>query len=492
MIGPEIEAQILRLHFTEKWPPGTIARQLQLHHGVVRRVLLRLGVPVRTHRHSMADPYQGFIAETLKKYPDLPASRLYQMVRERGYPGRPDHFRSLVRKVRPKPAAEAFLRLRPLPGEQAQVDWAMFGKMDVEGGQRPLVAFVMVLSHSRMMFLRFGLSEKMGTFLEGHAAAFEFFGGTPRVLLYDNLKNAVTERIGQAIRFNETLLGFASHHRYEPRPCAPYRGNEKGRVERAIRYIRDNFFPARNWKNLEDLNAQALEWCRGVAAERRCPEDRLRTVREVFEEERNRLQHLPENPFPVEDQVAVEVGKTPYVRFDGNDYSVPHNRVRRSLLVRATSTRVRILEATEEVARHERSWARGKQVEEPSHLAALEAEKRRASAARGLDRLAAAAPSSRNLLERLAERGGNLGSATATLLQLLDGYGAQALEVAINEALQEDRPHPHAVRQVLDRRRQESGEKPPVTVPLPEKVRELSVRPHALSTYDRLKGGKDE
>jgi transposase len=147
---------------------------------------------------------------------------------------------------RPRPAAEAYLRLRTLPGEQAQVDWGHFGHLQIGRARRPLMAFVMVLSHSRMVFLRFFLDARMDSFLRGHALAFAAFGGVPRVLLYDNLKSAVLERVdhprGSAIRFNPTLLALAGHYRFEPRPVAPARGNEKGRVERAIRYIRDSFF----------------------------------------------------------------------------------------------------------------------------------------------------------------------------------------------------------------------------------------------------------
>ncbi len=496
MIDKDTEAQIVRLHLVEKWPPGTIARHLGVHHGAVRRVLKRVGVPESTipHRRSIVDPYVGFLTETLAKYPDLCASRLYEMVRERGYPGRQDHFRWLVRRYRPEKSAEAFLRLRTLPGEQAQVDWACFGHLDVDGGKRPLVAFVTVLSWSRMVFLRFGMNQQMGPFLDGHAEAFAFFGGVPRVLLYDNLKSAVTERIGDAVRFNDTLLAFASHHGYEPRPCAPYRGNEKGRVERAIRYVRDSFFPARTWRSLEDLNAQALAWCRGIAADRRCPEDRTRTVADAFAEERGRLRMLPENPFPIEDQLEVHVGKTPYARFDGNDYSVPHDHVRRTLTVRATATSVRIFDGVEAVAVHARCWGRGRQVEDPVHIAALAARKRAAAEARGQDRLQRAAPHSRELLARQAERGGNLGSATAALLKLLDAFGAESLDAAIAEALAHDRPHPHAVRQVLDRHRQERGQPPPLPVELPDnpRVRDLTVRPHRLTTYDALTGGPDD
>jgi len=107
------------------------------------------------------------------------------------------------------------------------------------------MAFVMVLSYSRQIFLRFFLNARLESFLRGHLAAFEAWNGCPRVILYDNLRSAVLERHGDAIRFHPTLLEFATHYHYEPRPVAVARGNEKGRVERAIRYVRDNFFAAR-------------------------------------------------------------------------------------------------------------------------------------------------------------------------------------------------------------------------------------------------------
>jgi transposase len=208
----------------------------------VKRVLTQSGLPkVQAPRPSKVDPYLPLIVETLKQFPRLTASRLYAMAYERGYRGGPDHFRYTVSLHRPRPPAEAFLRLRTLPGEQAQVDWGHFGKLDIGRAQRPLMAFVMVLSYSRRIFLRFFLDARMENFLRGHTAAFEAWGGVPRVLLYDNLKSAVLERMGDAIRFHPTLLAFAGHYRYQPRPVAVARGNEKGRVERAIRYVRDNF-----------------------------------------------------------------------------------------------------------------------------------------------------------------------------------------------------------------------------------------------------------
>jgi len=489
MIDAETEAAIRRLYYAEKWKPGTICRELGVHHETVTRVLANSGVPPASlpRRSSIADPFADFIRQVLEKYPRLPSSRLYEMVRERGYPGAPDHFRAITRRYRPQMPAEAFQRLRTLPGEQAQVDWACFGHVEIGRARRPLVAFVMVLSYSRKIFLRFGFDQRTGAFLRGHADAFQTFGGVPRVLLYDNLKSAVIERRGDAIRFNENLLAFAGHHRFEPRPVAPYRGNEKGRVERAIRYVRDSFFGAREWRDLDDLNAQAQAWCDGIAADRRCPEDRSRTVREVFVEEQTRLIPLPADLFPTEDRTEVAVGKTPYARFDLNDYSVPHDRAHRTVVVVATADRVRIIDGMDEIASHPRAWGKGQQIEDPQHLAALVKVKREARESRGMDRLHHAVPVSREFLRTLAERGMNLGSHTNGLLKLLDAYGPDELGLAIVEALARNAPHLHAIRQVLDRHRHERCQAPPIPVHLSDpRLQNIVVRPHALSTYDHL------
>jgi len=180
------------------------------------------------------------------------------------------------------------------------------------------MAFVMVLSHSRQVFLRFFLDMTMGSFLRAHLEALEAFGGVPRKLLYDNLKSVVLERRGDAIRFNPILLDFAKHCRFEPLPCSVRRGNEKGRVERAIRYIRTSFFPAREFTDLADLNAQANRWCLNIAGQRKWQQDPTQRVIGAFYDEQPRLMRLPDTAFPAEDRVAVAVGKVPYVRFDSN------------------------------------------------------------------------------------------------------------------------------------------------------------------------------
>jgi len=489
-ILPELEAQILRYYHVEKWRTGTIAAQLGVHHGTVSRVLSQAGLPQlgAPRRASAIDPYLPFILETLEKFPTLTASRLHAMVKSRGYLGSPDHFRHLIALHRPRPKAEAYLRLRTLPGEQAQVDWGHFGHLQIGRARRALMGFVMVLSWSRMIYLRFFLGAHMENFLRGHVGAFAAWGGVPRTLLYDNLKSAVLERQGQAIRFNPVLLGFAGHYRYEPRPVAVARGNEKGRVERAIRYIRDNFFASRTFTDLNDLNAQAEAWMIGPAADRRCPEDTTLTVREALALETKHLLALPENPYPTDEQVAVTVNKTPYARFDLNDYSVPHDYVQRTLTVVSNLQEVRILNGQEILATHPRSFDKGQQIEITAHIDALLEHKHQASQHRGTDRLAQAVPQSRDLLTQAADRGEPLGRITAALLDLLDRYGATELQAAIQEALQRDVPHPNAVRMALERRREARELPPPVEIALPSHVqeRDTPVQAHKLDSYDQI------
>ena len=494
MITPEREAEILRLHHAEKWPVGTIANQLGLHHSTVRRVLSQAGIVAGRSmaRPSIVDDFVPFIVQTLTKYPRLRASRLFAMARERGFAGSQDYFRHIVSRYRPKPAAEAYQRLRTLPAEQGQVDWAHFGKLTIGNAVRPLWAFVMVLSYSRKVFLRYYFGSAMPAFLHGHVSAFTYFGGVPRELLYDNLKSAVLERSGDAIRFHPTLLELSAHYRFLPKPVAPARGNEKGRVERAIRYVRDSFFAARQFTGIDDLNRQARAWCDGEAADRLCPEDRKRSVREVYADEQPRLISLPEDEFPTDERLEVEVGKTPYARFDLNDYSVPHDHIKRTLVVLASLDTVRVVDGNKVIATHTRSWDRARQIEDPEHIRKLEVLKRHGREHRTLDRLHHVAPHSQKLLQIVAERGGNIGSYTRRLDQILERFSPTELDAAIAAALAQETPHLGAVRQLLDKARADRDQPPPVRIPLPANPRldRLVVRPHSLASYDDLRKEK--
>lgn len=482
-------AEILRLHHVEKWPVGTIAAHLHVHHDVVSRVIATDGAPAaRPQRAARIDAFLPFILESLRRYPGLLSSRLYQMCRERGYRGSPDHFRHMLARHRPPRPVEAFLRTTALPGEHGQVDWAHFGKVRIGRAEHSLLAFVCVLSYSRRIFLRFFLDQRIENFLRGHVAAFEAWGGLPRVLIYDNLKSAVLDRRGDAILFNPRLVDFARHYRYEIRPAAVARGNEKGRVERAIGYVRTSFWPARRWRDLDELNAQAEAWCAGPASERPWPDDRQRTVAMVFAEEQPRLLSLPASAYVTEEVVTAKVGKTPHVRFCGNDYSVPHVLVRRLVEVRATLAKVRVLVDGAVVAEHVRSFDRGLVIDDPAHLGALKKSKGEARKHRALDRLAQAVPSSQELFVKLAENGENLGRATQHFLVLLESFGNVALEQAIRQALANGTAHQHAVRHILEQQRHAAGLPPAVRVDLPddERVKNAVVKPRDLKSYDQL------
>lgn len=491
-ISPELTAQILRYHHAERWPVGTISSQLSVHRETVMRVLTQAGASpiVQAPRPSGVTPYLPFIEQTLKQFPNLTASRLYAMVVERGYGGRPDHFRHIIARHRPRPYAEAYLRLRTLPGEQCQCDWGHFGHIQIGQAKRPLMAFVMVLSWSRRIYLRFFLGAHMENFLRGHVQAFESWGSTPRVVLYDNLKSAVLERRGQAIRFNPVLLSLCGHYSFEPRPVQQARGNQKGRVERAIRYIRTSFFEGRTYSDIDDLNAQADAWVAGAASQRACPEDSKLTVQEAFEQEIPHLMALPASRFECDELRAVSAAKTPYVRFDLNDYSIPHTHVQRSLTVSADLHEVRILDGQQVLATHRRCWDKGQQIEVQAHLEELLAHKRAARAHRNTDRLVHAIPQIQTLLSEAAKRGEPLGRITSQLQDLLDVHGRTQMTAAVAHALARDVPHPNAVRLALERQRQQQTP-PRLGMALPAHIRErdIAVRPHNLDGYDQLIAG---
>ena len=344
MIDPEVRVQIRRYFYAEHWKVGTIAQALGVHPDTVKRAIeVERFHRAERLRASMLDAYLPLVRQTLEAHPRLRATRLHQMLQDRGYRGNVQQVRRVVARLRPRPQ-EAFLRLHVFVGEQAQVDWASFGTVMVGRARRALSCFVMTLSWSRALYLEFFFDQTMENFLRGHVNAFASFHGSARILLYDNLKSAVLERRGSLIHFNPRLLELAGHYHFEPNPCQVRAGNQKGRVERAIRFVRDSFWAARTFATLEECNRQALKWRDEVAHQRPWPDDRNRTVAEVFAEERPRLLPLPAHEFSTDRVVAVRSAKTIYVRFDGNDYSIPPEAVGRELTLAASDTEVRILD----------------------------------------------------------------------------------------------------------------------------------------------------
>jgi transposase len=486
-------ARIRHLHHAEGWPVGTIAAQLGLHHQTVERALEERARAESVLRPSGLDPYVEYVRETLLRYPRLTSTRLWQMLRERGCPLSPRQVRRKVAELRPRPR-EAFLRRRTFPGEEAQVDWASFGHVTVGAARRALSAFVMVLAYSRMVFLRFCFDQTLESFLRGHVEAFRSFGGVPRICLYDNLKAAVLARHGDAVRFNPRLLELAAHYHFAPRACAPARGNEKGGVERTIRYVRDSFYAARPFTSLADFNRRAQEWSAEVAARRRWPGDDRMTVADAFAEELPRLLGLPAHAFETDLVTAVQARKTIYLRFDLNDYSIPPTAVGRPLTLLASEDAVRVLDGTTEIASHGRSYDRGRRVEDAAHVDALLREKQRARGSTPSTRLIEAVPAAEAFLDAAFERGESVAVLTERLLLLLDDYGVDELRAAVDEALARRTPRLGSVAFLLARRRRQTRTRPALPVDLSRRpdLKDLYVKPHPAETYDELTRDQDD
>src|SRR5579872_1258539 len=336
MISPETCAQIRRYFYAEHWKIGTIARELGVHPDAVRRAIESERFNrAKALRSCLTDPYLEFIRQTLEQYPRLRATRIHQMIRERGYQGSAVQLRRVVANLRPA-RREPFLRLTMFPGEQGQVDWAHFGEVAVGRARRRLSCFVMTLSYSRALYLEFFFDQTMENFLRGHVHAFQAWSGQPRVVLYDNLRSAVLERRGDQIHFHPRLIELSAHYHFAPRPCQVRAGNQKGRVERAIRYVRDSFWAGRTFTTLAECNRQTLLWRDQVAHQRRWPCGDGRTLADVFTEEQSRLLPPALHTFSTDRIETVRSGKTIYVRFDLNDYSIPPEAVGRQLTLVAS------------------------------------------------------------------------------------------------------------------------------------------------------------
>lgn len=490
MISEEQRALIRRLFFAEHWRVGTIAAELGLHHDTVELAIEPRRFANRQHQSSATqlDPFRSFIEHTVQQHPRLRATRVCDMIRERGYKGSVYAVRRFVRKVRPVSRHEAFFRLTVLPGEQAQVDWGSFGKIRIGRAERALSCFVIVLAWSRATFARFTLDQTLESFVRCHVESFERFQGVPRTVLYDNLKSVVIERQGDLIRFHSRILELAGHYHFAPTPVAIARGNEKGRVERRIRDIRESFFAARSFASLDDLNRQLDAWLERIVHARHVPNDNTRTVEKALLEERERLLPLPDHRFDASYAHPIASGKTPYVRFDRNDYSIPHSLVRKPLTLVASDTLVRILDGNVEVARHARCWDMRRQIEDQSHLEALASEKRRARDHRGRNRLTTSCPAAHAFLAEALRHGVHLGGTTTRLLHLLDQHGAAELDAGITEAHARGAFAAQSIAHILDQRARSRGAPPSMDVVLPDdpRVRDLVVVPHSLARYDRL------
>jgi transposase len=483
----DTECEIMRLHYGEHWPVGTIATQLDVHADVVRRVLGHAcedGEPGKFRRSSMLEPYAEFIEQTLRDYPKLRSTRIYDMLRERGFTGSPRTVRTYVGTVRPEPKAEPYLRVETLPGEQAQIDWAHVGRMPVPGGERQLWAFVIVLGYSRAMWSELVLDLSVESLSRSLIRAAAYFGGVTRQWLFDNAKTVVLERHGDAARFHPTLLGLCAHFRVQPRLCGVRQPEHKGKVERAIRYLRERFFAGRRIVDLDQGNREILTFLDEIAHRRPHPRQSERIVGDVLAEEKPRLLALPDPLPPIQIARPIEVDKTASIRFDTNLYSVPHEHAERTLTLASDDRIIRVLAGATEVARHARCWGKRQVIDDPDHRAALVEKRPRARDLKGRDRLRAVCPEVDELLKRCVQDGRMLGSMVARLGHLLDLYGEHVFALAVGDVLAKGSSAISGLMVACEHRRRERGQPVPVDIAMPAHIPDRDVVPHALEDYD--------
>lgn len=486
MITAEVRAQIRRLVLVEGLQIETVARRFGVHHSTVRRALDDTA-PKREAKPSLIEPFKPYIVDRLTELPELSGKRLFEELRAKGYTGSVCVLRRYAAQVRHPRARKAYLRVEVEPGEQAQVDWGSFGHFRIGQTQRPVSAFVMVLSWSRAMYVDFSLDQQMETFLRMHRRAFDFFGGVPKRVLYDNLKSVVLHHVGSTIQFNPRFLQLAGHYLFET-VAAPVRYPEaKGKVENGIKYVRQSFFYGRSFSSVADLREQALVWRDQVAnvrlhgTTRERPADRLLI-------ERKALHALPERPFDCDLVVPCIVSKECRVRLDTNTYSVPHQHVGHTVHVRADDENVRVLYEGNEIARHARCWDRRRAVEDPAHIDALLERKKSALAPKRRERVAALGPECRLYLQEIARRRIHLENEIRKLMRLWAIYGPEELARGIQKALATRAFGANYVRALIDQDRFARGlpEPPEPVVTGNSAADSLVVQPHNLESYDAL------
>lgn len=380
-----------------------IAAELRIHRQTVATWINRQEYQRRAvsrPRTSKLDPFKGTINHLLSRF-DYTASQLYSRLKEEGYTGGHTILDTYVARVRPR-TRQAFLKLQFAPGQAAQIDWGSAGFIPVGKTRCRLSFFVLVLCHSRRLYVEFTLRESQEHFLEAHRKAFHFFGGVPNELIVDNCKVAVREhQRGLPPIFNPRYLDFARHHGCQLRACNPLAPNEKGRVERAVGYVKRNFLAGRELGSLDAINAAARLWMDTVANARKHGETN-RIPDEVFAEER--LRPVNPNPFDAATLHSVRACRCFRVRFESNTYSVPAQYARQALTLKAHPERILILQGDRLVAEHPRDYDRRQDHELPEHAAPLLQQRLRAHQQRQLLRFLTLGPAAQPYYDGLRQR----------------------------------------------------------------------------------------
>jgi len=486
-----------RLYWSEHWPIRKIERHLRMSWRTIKKYLdAPAQTPAQRQRESKLDPFKTTIAEWLEKDPSVTAAVIEQKLRPLGYRGGHTILREYVHSTRPQwKSPRAFLRMEPPPGERFEVDWGHFGVLDYAGDKRKLYAFALVEAHSRMLYLEFTHSQTFETFVRCHVHAFTALGGVAREIAYDNLATAVAEHDGRLVRFAPRFLAFAREYSFYPKACNVAAGWEKGKVERAIGYARQSFWPLREFSDLHDVNHQARQWLAEVANQRLHRETREHPIDRF---QANALRPLPAIPYDYRDKLEALVYKDLRLHFDGNRYCVPPRFVGRRLTLKADSSSVTIYDRVNEIVSYPRCWRRGQVLGADRFDAEVAQLRPAAKRSRAQQRLFSVLDGycSQAMLEAylrdMADTDRALSRQLTELLELVRQYGPEPVADAIEKAAAARAFGSDYVANILRQQQSPRQTQPPLRLRDP-RLNDLTTDPLSLLQYDAfiLDSGKE-
>jgi transposase len=340
-----------------------IAERLGINRRTVKR-LLEAGEPPRYARSpagSMLDPLEPVIRRLLEECPDMKAPRVTETLRDDyGYAGSVDLVRRRMAALRPARTERAAQRTGYRPGQVMQVDWAeMPTRPRLWGRERRVYALICSLPFSGASTAHFSFDMTIESFLEGHVRAFDWLGGVPRELVYDNVRSVVARRDGDRVAWNPRFVQLRGHYAFHATACTPATPREKGSVEGAVRYHKTGFWPARRFSSLEELDDVYADWRDRVALPRRHATGRF-VVAERLAVERAALRPLPPVDFDAAGRRSSRVPLDGYLKHAGSFYRAPAALVHQRVELRFDRDRVWIEHRGATVARYPRSYTPGR------------------------------------------------------------------------------------------------------------------------------------
>ena len=435
MIDYHCFCQIKHLQTHQGLNASQIARELTLDPRTVAYWLTQEHFRPRQPRprSSKLDPLKQEMGRLLDRYP-YSAAQVFQRLREPGFAGGYSLVKAYVRAVRPR-RQPALLTLAFAPGECAQVDWGAFGAVPVGQTSRRLSFFVMVLCYRRMLYVEFTVSQTMEHFLACHQHAFEFFGGIPPKVMVDNLQSAVLKRaLGEAPVFNPKYLDFATHNGFTITQCNVGKGNEKGRGENAVGYVKKNLLAGLEIPDFSALNPAARQWLDTVANARVHGETKA-TPTTLWPQERPSLRPLPLHPFAIATVSQVRASRQFRITLDTHRYSVPAHYAGQALTLTTYPDRLCLYHGDTLIARHARRYDRFQDVEDPDHPKPLLEQRKKARAHQLFRRFLALSPRAEAYYCKLEERRMNPHHHVRKIVAWSDIYSPEAVARALEDAL---------------------------------------------------------